>query len=110
MSTKAEDALTYAAICGVDVFLRADGTPAYKGETPNAALKGMLKENRDEIIKLLGGVPKPLAVKKPLLQMDPPERCTLCAMLVIECEDSDAFCNLDLCYFRTRARQAKGPW
>ena len=110
MPSTAEDALTYAAICGVEVYLRPDGTPVHKGNTPNAALLGMLKKHRDEIIIALGGTPKPLPAKKALLQYDPPERCTLCAMLVVECEDSDAFCNLDLCYFRNRARQVKQPW
>jgi hypothetical protein len=105
--TKAEEIVARSIVDGCEVHLRPDGSPAVRGK-PNAALLAALKENRIEIIRLLGGNPE-LAPESPAPKKHEFKRicddCSLCNKIVFEYEDSLAFCNMIRCPYRRRARQ-----
>lgn len=92
----AQEALNAAAIAGVEVYLNESGSPVLKGN-PNRALMLALKENKAEIVKLLGGTVEP-------------EFCDMCKAWIFEAIDSENFCNIGPtnktpgCPFRQRVR------
>lgn len=88
----AKEVLDEAFVFGCEVYLRDDGKPAIKGN-PNAALLGLLKIHRDEIVRLLGGLPDR-------------EQCEMCNTWVYEAEDSEAFCFQSACPFRIKCRMS----
>ncbi len=89
------DVLAAAAVAGVDVYLKPDGSPAVRGN-PSAALLAALKEHRAGVIEQLGGD-------------RPREWCGRCEAWIYQAEDSEAFCMMRKCEFRERARREDGP-
>lgn len=102
----ASEVLDLAAVAGIEVFLREDGTPTIRGGTPNAALMAALKEHRAAIIELLGGERQ---AEWCGVRPDPtpkhPDRVIVCNSWVFEAVDSENFCRLRGCPFRARARK-----
>jgi hypothetical protein len=92
----AQEALNAAAVAGVEVYLNEAGSPVLKGN-PNRALMMALKENKAEIVKILGGKPEP-------------EFCDMCNAWIFEAVDSENFCRVVQtrttpgCPFRQRVR------
>jgi hypothetical protein len=101
----AREVLDLALAADVEVFLRPDGRPAWKGN-PNEALKAALIEHRGEIIELLGGE-RPVEKCPGYTRRVKNERTKLwedawfhCGALVFRPEDSEAFCMQSKCPYR----------
>jgi hypothetical protein len=87
------DVLDLAAVAGIGVRLRPDGTPALDcpaGVRPNAALMAALKEHRAGIVDLLN---------------DSPVTCDGCRALVREVADDLWWCSVKACPQRKAARR-----
>lgn len=83
------DVLRECAVAGVEVYLRDDGSPAFKG-SPNAALLAALKEHRAGIVAELGGTVEP-------------EMCGECRALVRpENGDVGRLCHWRRCPYKAR--------
>lgn len=108
----AADVLRDCAVAGVDVYLRDDGAPAYRG-SPNAALKAALKEHRAGVVALLGGAAGPEACAGYTYRFRDKagewrEKVIDCGATVYEAVDNEFFCPARACPFREEARR-RGP-
>ena len=103
----AADVLRECEAVGVEVYLRDDGSPAYKG-SPNAALRAALKEHRAGVVRLLGGTPEPETcdgfTRRYRVKDEWREEQVRCGALVAEAVDSPAWCQWAGCPFRKRVR------
>ncbi len=110
--TAAERILEQAAVEGLDIRLAANGQPVVSspaGSRPNAAMMAALRENREAIIRLLGGKVTRIPVDQVDCKPDDGEQttgeqCKTCEAWVYWAVDSEFFCQVRRCGYRRRAR------
>lgn len=106
----ARDVIRTCEQAGVTLALDEHGRPRARGA--NAALIGLLRAHRTEVIRLLGGDPEPercpgyeYRFKKDGQWVS---RTIFCASVVKEAEDTPEFCPARTCPFRLRCRGGDG--